>query len=375
MNDDSSLYASIDPSLPRMGVAPPRVVEPLAAVSRRAGLGGLERRLDWARRWLAPDLAELELTLGSVADPGDGPEGDLAQRAARHLLERPGKRIRPICVLLGAHLTGVAVDQRVRDLAVACELIHAATLLHDDVIDEGVERRGAPAARTVYGNSASILAGDYLLIVALGRVSSAARGASGPLLESALDCIAQMVAAEALQLEQRGRFTPSRDAYLDVIEGKTASLFRWALGAPTYLSETPIDARALSRAGTALGMAFQLVDDVLDLEGDPTETGKDLFADLVQGKLTWPLILAAEQDPALTEDVRALSARAAEGDIDGAAAAAIVARIRDAGTIEATHRFADEQRNRAHEALATLPPSDARDAVAAVVDAAVDRHR
>lgn len=375
MTDDSSLHAPVNVTPPR--VTPPQVIEPLHTVSQRAELGALERRLDWARRWLAPDLAELEMTLGDLAQAG--PADDLARRAATHLLERPGKRIRPICVLLGAHLAGVPVDERVRDLAVACELVHAATLLHDDVIDEGVERRGAAAARTVYGNSASILAGDYLLIHALERVAAASRSghqARPELLQSLLDTIGQMVAAEALQLEQRGSFAPSRRAYLEVIAGKTASLFRWALQAPMYLiAEDPIDVTALTEAGTALGMAFQLVDDVLDLEGEPADTGKDLFADLLQGKLTWPLILASEHDPALCADVRRLSCDAARGALDAEAAASIVARIRAAGTIEATRALADEQRHLAQQALGRLPSSDARDAVLAVVDAAVDRQR
>src|SRR5690606_29233929 len=157
---------------------------------------------------------------------------DLAKQAAVHLIGRPGKRIRPVCVLLGARLAGLPAAVDLGAAAVACELVHAATLLHDDVIDEGTERRGAPAARTVYGNSASILAGDYLLVEALERVSRAGADSTPParrmeLMQSLLHTIAQMVAAEALQLEQRGRFRPALDSYLRVIEGKTASLFRW----------------------------------------------------------------------------------------------------------------------------------------------------
>ena len=122
-------------------------------------------------------------------------------------------------------------------------------------------------------------------------------------------------------------------------------------------------------------MAFQLVDDLLDFEGDPAETGKDLFADLLQGKLTWPLILAAERDAQLVDEVRDLSARAAKDELSSSDAAAIIARIRDMGTVEETRELANQQRAEAHQALRHLPPSDARDAVAAVVDAAVDRHR
>ena len=214
---------------------------------------------------------------------------------------------------LGAKLAGIDHDQRVCDLAVACELVHAATLLHDDVIDEGTERRGAEAARVVYGNSASILAGDYLLIEALSRVQHAG---VPELLTTIMATIGQMVEAEALQLERRGRFEPDRASYMRVIEGKTASLFQWALSAGAILGGMgERDVEALSKAGLALGLVFQLVDDVLDLEGDPALTGKDMFADLLQGKLSWPLILATEADPGLSAEVRALCEDAAKGSV------------------------------------------------------------
>jgi octaprenyl-diphosphate synthase len=323
----------------------------------------LASRLDEVKSLLATDLLELE---AGIAELSQAPGGDRAQRAAAHLLARPGKRIRPLCVLLGAELAGLTIDGSVRDVAVACELVHAATLLHDDVIDEGTERRGAPAARIVYGNSASILAGDYLLVEALQRVARAAtvhRG-DGRLLSSLLETIAQMVAAEALQLEQRGSFSPSRESYLEVIDGKTASLFRWAFVAAALLAGLePAACDALSRAGRALGRAFQLVDDVIDLEGVPDDVQKDLLADLAQGKMTWPLILATERDPSLADDLRGSTA----------GHASVVARIRQSGAIEETRAFADLHRHEALEALALLPESSARRALAVVVDAAVAR--
>ncbi len=368
MTDDSSLQATMDPRPPRRREVD--VIATLGGVSRRAGLGGLTTRLAHVRGWLADDLVALERDLRGLAN-GAGENDDVSRRAAAHLLARPGKRIRPICVLVGAHLCGLTVDATLRDVAVACELVHAATLLHDDVIDEGSERRGADTARVVYGNSASILAGDHLLVDALERVS---RTGSPSLLTALLDTIKQMVAAEALQLMLRNRFEPCRDTYLQVIDGKTASLFRWALCAGSHLAGPAHDqARAaLAEAGRALGMAFQLIDDVLDLEGDSRDTGKDLFADLAQGKLTWPLIVAAEHDPSLASEVRALAAASA---LDHEHAASVVARIRALGALEQTRAFAHEQRDIARAALARLPDSRARHAVETVLEAAVERRK
>lgn len=362
MTEDSSLR-------PVYGATPRpkrRAIEPLRRTTERVGLGGLAMRLAEVQAWLQDDLISLEREIADLTERRAG--DDVARQAAQHLLRRPGKRIRPICVLLGSQLAGVEVDEGMRRVAVACELVHAATLLHDDVIDEGTDRRGEVASRMVYGNSASILAGDYLLIEALQRVAPVG---SPLLMKTLLGTIEQMVAAEAVQLEQRGSLEPKREVYLEVIEGKTASLFRWALSAAT-LSKGEEHAPmldALAQAGTALGMAFQLVDDVLDLEGDPEDTGKNLFADLLQGKLTWPLIVAAEQDPGVVAALHALS------ENEGGSASRLITRIRATDAIDQTRAFVEEQRRLALEGLAELPPSRALDAIVAVVDAAVNRKK
>jgi octaprenyl-diphosphate synthase len=341
---------------------------PLSAACERAGLGRLGGRLDALGRWLAADLAAIERDLGRLA--GDGDARHLAERAARELLARPGKRLRPLCVALAARLGGRALDRDVRDAALCAELVHAATLLHDDVIDEGTERRGAAAARVVYGNSASILAGDYLLVEALARL---ARNERSELLGSLLGTIAEMIDAESLQLELRGCFRPSREAYLRIARGKTASLFRWALAAGGTLGGlAPAQVDALGRAGTSLGVAFQLVDDLLDLAGDAGATGKTLHGDLRQGKLTWPLVVAAEREPSLGA---ALAAIAASERATLAQLATAVAVVRGTGAEEETRAFAELHAERAHEELATIPSSPAREALRLVVDAAVRRQK
>ena len=143
-----------------------------------------------------------------------------------------------------------------------------------------------------YGNSASVLAGDHLLLYALKLVE----GVGYRRLLTVMDTIADMVTAEAIQLEQRGRFESNRGTYLQVIQGKTAGLFRFALAAGATLGGLPPEqVAALGQVGNALGLAFQLMDDVLDVEGSHDELGKDLLVDLREGKLTWPFILAAER--------------------------------------------------------------------------------
>src|SRR5213076_2069185 len=166
------------------------------------------------------DLAACEAGLALVARGTD-----VVSRSVGHLLDLDGKRLRPLCVALGAR-AGAGFTGPARELAVAVELVHTATLLHDDVVDLGEKRRGADTARAVYGNAASIFAGDWLLIEALRRVRHA--GVRG-LLDRLLDVIEEMIIAESVQLEGRRRADLGRAAWMRVAEGKTASLFRWAM--------------------------------------------------------------------------------------------------------------------------------------------------
>lgn len=360
--------------------APPeQVLTPLARVAEENGLDPLAARLIEIRGWLSDDLEELERGIvefdreALVAEPTlPLVPGTLGREAASHLLNRPGKRIRSLCVLLAARMGDRGLDEVVRKLAMACEMVHAATLLHDDVIDEGTERRGAEAARVLYGNSASILGGDHLLIEALRLVDQAGHP---ELLSQLMAVVSEMVHAEAMQLEQRMRFSPQRDVYLSVISGKTAALFRWGLAAGGTVAGLDRETtEAMGRAGVALGMAFQLIDDVLDLEGDAEVTGKNPLADLREGKLTWPVLMASERDRTLAGELKervgnhAIPLTAQEG-------ARLVTRIRATGALEATRAFAEFQGERARSELERVPRSLARTAMSWVVDAAIHRKR
>ncbi len=334
----------------------------LGRVCGRASLAQLARRLEGLQAWLATDLAELEQAIGGLGQRSDA----LDWRAARHLLARPGKRLRPMCLVLASKVGGRGEPGAVRDAAVACELVHAATLLHDDVIDLGETRRGAPSARVVYGNSASILGGDQLLVEALQRVHAP------QLLRELLEVISAMVNAEAVQLERRHVFDPQPEAYLRVVHGKTAALFRWALRAGGMLGGLPPRSiAALGAFGAALGVGFQLVDDLLDLEGDPAKTGKSALSDLREGKLTWPLIYAARRSPALAERLETMVCT--EEGFTPDAGHLLVAELRRTGALEATRAEADRYARIATAALAELPESRATAALQSTLDLAIRR--
>ncbi len=352
--------ASPDPA-----AAAPGLLERLGALCSRQQLPGLATRLRELELWLADDM---ESCAGELARL---PRGSTAvRRSAHHLLDLGGKRLRPACVALAARL-GSGFGDAARELAVAVELIHNASLLHDDVIDLGARRRGAPAARVVYGNAASVVAGNWLLVTALERV--ARTGLPGA-VERTLRTIGRMIAAEAIQLDNRGRLNLSRMDYFRVIRGKTAALFRWALfhgGLAGGLPER--HCRALERYGSRLGVAFQLVDDLLDYAGDSRLTGKPLFADLREGKITYPLLLALERRPALRPLARDLVAAPAGTPLPAEWARRVRQAIVASGGVRDCRALARSRVRSAVACLADLPSGPGRDALVVLAEAAVRR--
>jgi len=326
------------------------VLDQLGTMSRARNLKVAER-LDHVRPLLAEDLAAVEAALAI-------PEGERAiHLSAGHLLARGGKRLRPICVALASKL-GSGFGPRALDLAVAAELVHNATLLHDDVVDLGASRRGAPTARVVYGNAISIFAGDWLLIDALRRVR---RSSSADVLERLLDVIDEMIVAESRQLERRGQLSIAIEDWTSVAAGKTAALFRWAMyagGRAGGCSEA--QASALEQFGQHVGLAFQAIDDVLDLAGNASVTGKVLFADLCEGKASLSIVLALRARPELEHSLRAV----AETGLDEEAGARLTKEIASTGALDEARRFADTE---VAAAIALLDAFEAGPARAALV--------
>ena len=334
------------------------VLDRLAHVSMARGAHDLGQRLTALDRWVKADLVEFEAELAVF------PRGArVVQEAAHHLLDLGGKHLRPTCVALASRF-GEGFTAKARSLAVSVELIHTATLLHDDVVDVAEHRRGKLAASIEYGNAAAIFAGDWLLVNALRKI--AATKVEG-LLDKMLGVIDDMILAESLQLDRRGKLVANRDEYFRIVEGKTASLFRWAMIAGARAAGLDAKAEhALDQFGLHLGVAFQLIDDELDFR---TGTGKDPLVDLREGKMTYPLVIAIERQPALQAQME----EALQQPENTADFAAIANAIRETGALVATRKLAEEHANRALEALSILPEGLARDALETVVLASLER--
>ncbi len=331
-----------------MNVAPlPVGLSPLSdAASSLEGEEGarLQARLASVQALVGDELREVEALLAQVSAQGPAP----GTEAARHLVLRGGKRVRPTVLLLSAACFG-EVSGTARALAVVAELIHSATLLHDDVVDEGDERRGAPTARRVHGNAVSVLAGDLLLVHALRLTEQALPSALADLIQT----LGSLVGGEIIQLRGRRELDLSPETYDAVLRGKTASLFSWAtrLGARVG-GASPADEARLGTFGEGIGVAFQLVDDALDYTSE--ETGKTLLADLREGKLTLPLVVAAERDPGLAPLLAEIHAGRLE-QMDE-----VRRRVLESGACDEVRRRADEITERALSALAEVPASPAR---------------
>lgn len=253
----------------------------------------VSRGTDDALRRLRHELSTVQAHLDDVVDQS-GP----ASEAIGHLIASGGKRIRPMLTLLAAGTIHGGDGDFPTRIAAAAELVHTASLLHDDVLDEGVQRRGIPTARLVFSNSVSILSGDHCLASAVKLIQGTD---TGLVLTESLDMIQQLVGGELIQLETKGQLTVDEDRYRQICELKTASLFVWAARSGARLAGgTDEQIEAFGKMARAMGIAFQMQDDLLDLTGDQ-RFGKRLLDDLREGRMTLPVIIAAQRDPQLVD--------------------------------------------------------------------------
>jgi octaprenyl-diphosphate synthase len=285
-----------------------------------------------------------------------------------HLVEAGGKRLRPMLTLAAARMCGYGGPYHIH-LAATVEFIHTATLLHDDVVDESRQRRGRPTANLLWDNKSSVLVGDYLFARSFQLMVETGSLRVLDILSNAAATIAE---GEVLQLTAAANLATTEDIYLKVVRGKTAALFSAATEVGAVIAgRDEATIRALHTYGDALGIAFQIVDDLLDYGGDAAATGKNLGDDFRERKLTLPVIKAVARADAKE---RAFWTRVIEkgdqqeGDLDHALA--LLARH---GTMEATRAEALAWSARAKEALAAVPTHPIRDMLVDLADYVVAR--
>src|SRR6478735_8942846 len=306
---------------------------------------------------------EMKVVEARLAERMESPIGSIPQVGA-HLLAAGGKRLRPLLAVLAARAAEAPLEHAVA-VGCAAELIHTATLYHDDVVDDGRVRRGRPAARMVFGNGVVVLVGDFCLARALETV---ALTGSLPVVQSLAATVTEMAEGEVSQLERAGNPDATVEDYFRVIDRKTASLIAWCarVGGSADAALAP----ALERYGRALGRAFQIADDVLDCAVDETTAGKSVGHDIQEGKLTLPVLLACEADPELGRRIRK---QLGEQGVPAAVAAEILADVRAAGGVDKARRKAAALADEAVRALEALAPSPYRDALRVLAHLSADR--
>ncbi len=311
---------------------------------------------------IAADLAEVErLFARKLASH----RGHVA-RLINHIDPYRGKRLRPALLLLTAHACGRVVAAH-HILGAVVEMIHTATLVHDDVLDEAQMRRHVPTVNAGWGNQASILLGDMLFSHAF-HLASSVDATACEIIGRATNRVCE---GELHQVTERGNIELTEESYFDIIDGKTAELTACCCRLGALYAEASDEAiEQMTAFGRHLGAAFQIADDLLDLTGIEQSTGKTLGTDLAQGKLTLPIIHMLERLPSGD----AAKARSLLADAD-TPREALLPYLRETNALAYARRRADEQAGAARASLEVLPPSEYRSLLLSLTDWCVRREK
>lgn len=296
----------------------------------------------------------------------------LIMKVSEHVLTGGGKRMRPLLTLLVSRMLVDESNQHAMHLAAITEMLHTATLVHDDVIDQSALRRGRPTANATWDNATAVLVGDYLIARSFNLLVGFDDMA---LLKLFSDGTCDIAEGEVLQLQHQHNIDTTEDDYLAIIDGKTSRLFMMAcVGAALLHGKHKDDAllSALSCFGRHFGNAFQMIDDVLDFIGDRAVMGKNLGDDLAEGKPTLPIIktlslLKAQQSPHY--DTLRIAVQTGQADDP----AALIALVNDTGALSYCKERALQENDKAKQALSLLPDNRYRDALFALSDLAIAR--
>ncbi len=313
---------------------------------------------------VADDLAEIEGALEENLNP----HLDLVREVASHILFAGGKRLRPLLMVLAARMCGYqgSYDKK---FSTIFEYLHAATLLHDDLVDDATLRRGRTVAHTVYGNPTAVLTGDFLLA---RSVAIAAETELPKLIGIIAKITEEMVQGEIHQLQNKGRIDLSTEEYMDVIRRKTAVLIMGACRSGALVADASDEKEsALDSYGYNLGIAFQMADDLLDYTASTENLGKEVGADLREGKLTMPIIHALKN--AETADRQRMVAIIENDAFTQEDFHAFLELLGKYGGISHTRNMAASHIEKAQEALDIFGPSDAKDTLLMLADYALVR--
>jgi octaprenyl-diphosphate synthase len=287
-----------------------------------------------------------------------------------HVLCAGGKRLRPAMVALSARAIDAAADSaRIETVGASVELVHMATLVHDDIVDDTAIRRGHPTANAVFGNGVAVLTGDYLLAKAMRLLA-----VDGDLriIRTVSDITIEMSEGEVMELEAAGDPNLDQAAYYEILRKKTAVFVEGCCRCGAILAGAdPEEENALARYGYHLGMAFQIADDLLDYSGDPGVTGKPIGSDLRDGRATLPLLYALEE---AVESHRLLKLFG-DAALPESAVREVVESLDSAGILDRVRAVAAHHVEQAAAALGQLPKSPARSCFQALTDYVIQRDR
>ncbi|MBM3139467.1 MAG: PspC domain-containing protein [Chloroflexi bacterium] len=308
-----------------------------------------------------PVAADLPLVRDQMLAIASSVEFEFLRKMLTQALAGTGKMMRPAIALLGGRLGAGYPLERLVPLAASVELLHTATLVHDDVIDEAAERRGKPTSAALFGNAAAVMLGDYMFAHAADFI---ARTDNTLVVRKFAQTLMMMAKGELTQDMTAFEYSEDVARYLDRITGKTASLFGTAAeGGAIVGGATPAQCEAMRLYGLRLGIAFQIVDDILDFTGDPEVMGKPVGSDLQSGTLTLPAILYMRRNPENNPVKKGFEGIRPRANFERA-----IREIRESDLLEQSMATARNFAAEAKQALAPLPPGEVRTTLESLVD-------
>lgn len=321
--------------------------------------------IDFKQDILAPVATDFA-AMDTFINEGITSKVALVMAVSKHVVEAGGKRMRPIMCLLAAKACGSENLERHRKLAAIIEMLHTATLVHDDVVDESGLRRGRPTANATWNNQTAVLVGDFLISRAFDLLVDLDNMV---LLKDFSTGTCEIAEGEVLQLQSQHQPETTEATYLDIIHGKTSRLFELATEGAAILSGKDQYRAALKQYAGHFGNAFQIIDDILDYTSDAATLGKNIGDDLMEGKPTLPLIAALQNTQGEQHQLIRLSI-ATGGSAD---LAQIIQIVQNSGALDYCRQRAREETLLAIQALAPLPDTEYRTALENLARLALDR--